>query len=240
MKILAFNSSPRMEKGATDILLNRFLEGAKYAGAEAEKIFLKNKKINNCIGCFSCWLDTPGVCIFKDDMTEILEKMREAELWVFGTPIYHDTMTSYLKTAIERTLPFKHPLFKKYKDRTIHPWRYPEDEGKHKMVIISVCAFPEKSHFDALSYTFKKISINMEVPIVCEIFFPASMLLLSKKGARYTDKFLKAVYSAGEEIVKKGKISAKTKEILNKEIEIPKRHFLLMANRWWKKRIKLG
>ncbi|MDI6730753.1 MAG: hypothetical protein QMD06_04355 [Candidatus Altarchaeum sp.] len=42
MKILAFNSSPRKENGATDIILDKFLVGAKDAGADIEKIYLSS------------------------------------------------------------------------------------------------------------------------------------------------------------------------------------------------------
>ena len=75
MKIFAVNGSPNMKKGMTHILLEIFLEGAREAGAEVKTVFLQKKKINYCLGCFNCWVKTPGVCVHKDDMPELAEEI---------------------------------------------------------------------------------------------------------------------------------------------------------------------
>ncbi|MBA4380669.1 MAG: flavodoxin family protein, partial [Anaerolinea sp.] len=67
MKIVAFNGSPRGRKSNTDRILLPFLEGAREAGAETEVIYLQGKKINHCLGCYTCWTKTPGVCVHKKD-----------------------------------------------------------------------------------------------------------------------------------------------------------------------------
>ena len=72
MKVLAINGSPRGQFGNTEVLLKPFLEGCAEAGAEIETIYLKDKEIKHCIGCFTCWTKTPGKCIHKDDMEELL------------------------------------------------------------------------------------------------------------------------------------------------------------------------
>ena len=238
MKILAFNGSPRMENGATDVLLDKFLEGARAAGAQTEKIYLKRKKINNCISCFTCWTKTPGTCVSKDDMPEILEKLRAADIWVFATPVYCDTMTSYTKTLIERMLPFLMPFMEEQDGRTMHPLRYLEERGKHKMAIISVCGFPERANFEPLSHTFQKFSINFHAPVVAEIFMPAGSVLLSERSRRHFTKFLEAVSDAGREIVMKGNLSDKTGEILGKGPAIQHAFYRFLVNRWWKGKIK--
>jgi len=49
-KILVFSSSPR-KGGNSDLLCDQFIKGSQDAGHIAEKIFLKDKKINYCTGC---------------------------------------------------------------------------------------------------------------------------------------------------------------------------------------------
>jgi multimeric flavodoxin WrbA len=46
MKVLAFNGSPRMKKGVTDSLVERFLQGAASAGAQTETVYVAKHKIN--------------------------------------------------------------------------------------------------------------------------------------------------------------------------------------------------
>ena len=71
MHILAFNSSPRdNQTSKTELVLQKFLEGARRAGAETETLYLRNYQIKHCLGCFSCWTKTPGRCVQKDDMAE--------------------------------------------------------------------------------------------------------------------------------------------------------------------------
>jgi multimeric flavodoxin WrbA len=238
MKILAFNGSPRMENGATDIVLNKFLDGARSAGAEIEKVYIKKLKINQCIGCFTCWVKTPGTCVFKDDMLPISEKLEGAEIWVFATPIYTDTMTSYMKILLERFLPRAQPYMEKYENRTRHPLRYSDDNKKHGIVVISVCGFPERTHFDPLSLTFKRYSINAHAPIIGEIYKPAGEMMRDEKGQKLFKGFFKAVQDAGQEIVRDERISKKTQKIIDKEIPIPKILFRKLANKWFDKQIK--
>ena len=66
MKILAINGSPKGKKSSTYIMVESFFKGAIEKGAETFHVLLSEKKINNCMGCFTCWNKTPGKCIFDD------------------------------------------------------------------------------------------------------------------------------------------------------------------------------
>jgi multimeric flavodoxin WrbA len=99
--VLIVSSSPR-KGGNSDTLCDKFLEGAQSAGNKVEKIFLKDKKINHCTGCGFCNTNDYTACSQKDDMSEILDKMQEADVIVFGTPIYFYSMCGQMKTFIDR------------------------------------------------------------------------------------------------------------------------------------------
>lgn len=100
-KVLILSSSPR-KGGNSDTLCDKFLEGAKEAGHDVEKIFLRDKKINYCTGCGLCFTNNYTACSQNDDMNEILAKMITADVIVFGTPVYFFTMCGQLKTLIDR------------------------------------------------------------------------------------------------------------------------------------------
>ena len=145
MKLLAIQGSPRPKNSNTEILLQEFLKGARSQGAETETIYLKEKEIHSCVGCYTCWAKTPGVCVFKDDMPDLLEKVKACDILVYATPLYNYNMTALLKAFQERLLPLLDPHLTKAGETYRHPQRY---AANRKMVLLSTCGFPEVSHFD--------------------------------------------------------------------------------------------
>lgn len=104
MKILALIGSPRRE-GNTDILADQILLGAKTMGHATEKLYLYDYEILPCIDCRGCKRDR-YVCVLKDGMEEIYEKLLDCDLLVFGTPIYWYGPTAKMKLLIDRLRPF--------------------------------------------------------------------------------------------------------------------------------------
>ena len=100
-KVLVISASPRKD-GNSDLLSDQFILGAEEAGNTAEKIFLKEYMVNYCRACDACQ-NNGGVCIQDDDMSNILDKMIEADVIVLATPVYFYTMNAQLKTLIDRT-----------------------------------------------------------------------------------------------------------------------------------------
>jgi len=99
-KVLVLSSSPR-KGGNSDLLCDQFILGAQESGHDTEKISFKDKNINYCTGCGTCF--NKKRCSQKDDMTEILEKMIAADVIVMATPVYFYTMCGQMKTLIDRT-----------------------------------------------------------------------------------------------------------------------------------------
>ncbi len=102
MKVLAISSSPR-NGGNSDVLCERLLEGAQKAGHETEKISLSGRKITPCHACYGC--RKTEVCVKKDDMEEIIEKLIKADVIVLATPVYFYSMSAQMKIFIDRCLP---------------------------------------------------------------------------------------------------------------------------------------
>jgi len=100
-KILILSSSPR-KGGNSDLLCGQFDQGALEAGHQAETVFFRDKNINYCTGCGSCFQTKKG-CAQKDDMAEVLGKMIAADVIVLATPVYFYTMSAQMKTLIDRT-----------------------------------------------------------------------------------------------------------------------------------------
>lgn len=101
-KVLIISSSLRAGSNS-EILARECEKGAKAAGHEVEFISLKDKEIKFCIGCLAC--QRTGSCVLRDDVPEIMEKVKAAEVIVFATPIYYYEMSGQLKTLLDRLNP---------------------------------------------------------------------------------------------------------------------------------------
>ena len=88
MKILLINGSSR-PNGCTYTALREIADTLESGGAETEILFLGSGPVRDCTACRTCQ-KTPGRCVFDDDMVNpIIEKAREADGFVFGTPVYY-------------------------------------------------------------------------------------------------------------------------------------------------------
>ncbi|MGL5314446.1 MAG: flavodoxin family protein [Peptostreptococcaceae bacterium] len=100
-KVLVLSGSPR-KGGNSDLLCDEFVLGAKESGHEVEKVFVSEKKIGYCTGCYAC--SGTGKCVQNDDMAKILEQMIKADVIVMATPVYFYSIDAQLKTVIDRTV----------------------------------------------------------------------------------------------------------------------------------------
>jgi len=99
VKILALGGSPRKE-GNTAWYLQRVLETAAALGAEGELVELGGLDIEGCRGCYGCV--KAGKCVVEDDFQEVFQKLIEADGILFGSPVYHGSITSKLKAVMDR------------------------------------------------------------------------------------------------------------------------------------------
>jgi multimeric flavodoxin WrbA len=211
MKLIVINGAPRMEKGNTQILLNPFLVGARGAGADVDIAFLGRKKIKQCIGCFTCYAKTPGVCVHSDDMPGLVDRIAKADAMVLATPIYLDGMTALTKTFVDRLVIFLDPHFEKDDMELIHPLR--RDFPK-KIFVVSVCGYTGIHNFEPLLGHVERISRNLHSQFAGALLRPGAFsLLMTKKYSEKVRSVLEAARLSGEEFVRSGHIS---KEIFDR------------------------
>nr|WP_090243183.1 flavodoxin family protein [Eubacterium barkeri] len=126
-KVLIISTSLRGGSNS-EILARECERGAKEAGLDVEYISLKEKNIQYCIGCLAC--QSKGNCVIKDDVAEIIEKVKEAESIVFATPIYYYEMSGQMKTLLDRLNPL-----------------YPTDYAFRNIYMIATAAEGEEDTF---------------------------------------------------------------------------------------------
>ena len=177
MRITIFNGSPHKEQGNTHIMVKTFTAGAQEAGAKVENIFLTDQEINPCIGCLACWVKTPGRCIHRDAMDQLLPKIAESDVIGFATPLYVDNVSGIMKNFMDRCTPMVDP----HMETDEHgETRHVGIHDKPRYVLaISNCGFPEQSHFEVLRVLFRRVARNMDCRLLAEIYRGGGPLLAS-------------------------------------------------------------
>lgn len=99
-KIVVLAGSPR-KNGNTDRLVEAFAKGAEKNNT-VEVISVSDHNVKPCIGCNSCFERDENRCFQDDDMTEIYEKLNEADTLIIASPVYFYGISAQLKAVIDR------------------------------------------------------------------------------------------------------------------------------------------
>ncbi len=232
MKITAFNGSPRGAKSATNVMVEEFLAGAREAGAETESILLSEMEIKHCVGCFTCWTKTPGICAIDDDMNALIEKYIGSDVAVIATPVYIGTTTGIMKDFMDRIIPIIDPHFTIDENGMMHhPMRY---EKYPNLVVISNCGFAGMEQFGFLKLIFRSLARGFNSGLIGEIYRDMGPLLLAKDPRLdpIVENYKKLLRKAGVEIVRDMKLSDETIAELEKPM-IPAELYMKAGNENW-------
>ena len=96
-------STSLRKDGNSHQLACAFAKGAEASGNEVELVSLRGKTIGFCKGCLACQKTLR--CAQKDDANGIVEKMLQADVLAFATPIYYYSMCGQMKTLLDRANP---------------------------------------------------------------------------------------------------------------------------------------
>jgi len=94
-------------------------------GMGFEPVDVAAEKLKACIGCFGCWVKTPGTCILKGDGgADYLRKIFDSDHLVILSRITWGTYSTPIKGYCDRMLPLLHPCFRKLNGEMHHRLRY--------------------------------------------------------------------------------------------------------------------
>jgi len=124
MKVLILNGNPAPGKGSMDRYIDSLREHLQAAGHDARSITLRDKKIGYCVGCFNCWLKTPGICTIKDDAIDITRQYIASDHVILASPLLMGFMSALLKSAMDRNICLVHPHLEAVDGEVHHKKRY--------------------------------------------------------------------------------------------------------------------
>ena len=143
MKVLMLNGSPH-KNGCTDRALREIAAELAKAGVDSEIFWLGAKPAGGCMGCGAC--GKTGKCAFDGGVNEFVEKAREADGFIFGSPVHYAAASGSITGFLERAFYSGSPAF----------------QGKPGAAVVSARRAGTTAAFDQLN---KYFAIN-EMPVV--------------------------------------------------------------------------
>ena len=241
MKVLLLRANPR-KTGYTQRLADWFLGGLREVQATVTDVDVTALNLAPCLGCFHCWLATPGQCVHSDAMGEQLELILESDVLVCATPIYYYSMSSCLKAYFERTFPLAQPgLVPSGRGLTRNSIRYPARWKDKKLITIVTGALHGREPYRPANETFQLIADSLDLELGGQLTRPESYLLDYPLSKPRTLKQIEAAFiQAGREAGTTGRLSHETMDAACLPLAASADHFRRYSNIYWTRAFELG
>lgn len=239
MNVLLVRGNQRTT-GFTQSLTDRFLCGLRSGGAIVDDVDLRSCRIEHCLGCYRCWLATPGRCVIDDDMSGLLERFVAADTIVLSSPLHSYSVSSTMKAFMDRTLPLTKEgvvaddgLFRNtVRDPSSWPCR---------LALVLVGALRSPGNFDGARRSVQLYCRGLGLQLCGELIRPESHLLPFALTRPKTIRQVEIAFErAGLELATSGTITERTQREASVPISESAAQFERFSNRYWEHARQLG
>lgn len=169
MNILLISGSPR-KSGNTNAIIRKVSEKLKKTH-NVKVCYISDYQINGCLGCNHCQsvLDEPG-CVQKDDVTRLLGEVMDADVVLYGTPLYGHSYSGQLKLLMDRHV----ALFKFVggADKAVDEMEIKSFIEKKPVGLIVSCQGPEKDNTELVQMQFRRFCESSLASCMGTYIFP--------------------------------------------------------------------
>lgn len=167
MKVLLLNGSEQNDKTA-GLICSILTKELSSNNNTIKLLNLWEKEIAGCLGCFGCWIKTPGVCVIPDEARDIAQAVVQSDLVVNITPITFGGYSYHFKKVLDRLIPIISPFFMKINGEIHHKPRY---KYYPKSISIGILAKENREMAEIFKNLVKRNAINMHSFVYkCGIF----------------------------------------------------------------------
>ncbi len=160
MRASILNGSEKDDPAAEalhEILLHE-LETLDY---KVEPFILRELDIRRCVGCFGCWVQTPGLCLVDDASRTIARAISQSDLVIYLTPVTFGGYSSQLKKVLDRSIGIVSPFFTQIGGETHHRPRY---ERYPRLLGLGLLPMPDAESERIFTTLVGRNAINMHAP----------------------------------------------------------------------------
>lgn len=162
MKILLLNGA-RPGEAHVDRIAARIETQLQRQGCQTTVRILRDEHIPYCMGCFDCWVKTPGQCIAKGDHHDIDALVMQSDLLLLLTPVVFGSYSSEMKKMLDHLIPLVEPFFQRIHGEIHHQARY---DRYPSLVGIGVQTRANPSQARIFRELVERNGINLHAPFV--------------------------------------------------------------------------
>jgi multimeric flavodoxin WrbA len=148
-------------EGTLDLIQQVLVEELETVGATAEPRVLREIEIRHCVGCFGCWVKTPGECMIDDPARDIAKAFVRSDLVVMLTPVTFGGYSYQLKKALDRIICLISPFFQVIDGEVHHEKRY---DRYPALMAVGSLAVPDEESEGIFATLVGRNAINMHSP----------------------------------------------------------------------------
>lgn len=123
MKILLISDNYKKNNN-NDVLHETLIKGLKEKYNDLQVFITSKADFKPCIGCFKCWVKTPGTCIMKGSSQNISKEIIESDLVIFVSEVKYGCYSVAIKRVWDKQIPLILPFFTIIKGEMHHSARY--------------------------------------------------------------------------------------------------------------------
>ncbi len=142
-------------------ILNALSHVLKADGAQLEIFPLREMKLAHCLGCFGCWIKTPGICVEADPGRQIAKAIIRSDVTVLFTPVTFGGYSPELKKMVDRFIQLIPPFFEMDHGEVHHPPRYPH---RPRLMMIGAQRRPNSAEAHIFRTLAGRNAINFHPP----------------------------------------------------------------------------
>ena len=160
MKSLILNGSPKGDK-LTEKICGYLCQELAEQNYEPEILNLADIEIAPCLGCFGCWVKTPGVCVIDDAARDITRTYIQSGMVIFISPITFGGYSYELKKVFDRLIPILSPFFKNVGGEIHHQMRY---ERYPRFLVTGILPEPDREKEEIFNTLTARNALNVKYP----------------------------------------------------------------------------
>jgi multimeric flavodoxin WrbA len=160
MKITILNGNPDPQPTDFDSYLAQLVKILEASQHQVTQLILREMNLRYCVGCFGCWVKTPGECVTPDDGPTMCQAVIQADFMLWAAPIRMGFPSALLKKTMDKSIPLIHPYFAVDHGEAHHRARY----SRYPRLGLLVGKEPNTDEKDLAIITdcFSRTALNMK------------------------------------------------------------------------------